>query len=283
MIGVFDSGFGGLTIHRALINAMPDKDFVYLGDNRNAPYGTRPPIEVLTLTCAGIDQMFSQGCNLVIVACNTASVVALRWIQQQWLPARQKQDGIRRNAIGIVVPTIEEATGVSWDGAARDAGRTRQGGTIAVFATQRTVDTGNYPFEISKRRPDLHVVQQACPNLAGAIEAGAEQAQLRDMIAGYVAELNARDLQGRAPDGVILGCTHYPLVADIFAEMLPAGVPIIHQPEATAHALPGYLAKHPEYAVSAGGKRLFLSTGYSAGALPLIEKFWGEPIAFQNI
>lgn len=279
MIGVFDSGFGGLTIHHALIDALPEKDFVYLGDNRNAPYGTRPPIEVLTLTCAGLETLFAEGCTLVIVACNTASVVALRWIQQQWLPARIKKDGIKRNAIGIVVPTIEAATGVQWHGEAKEEG----GGTIAVFATSRTVDTGNYPFEIRKRRPDIKVVQQACPQLAGAIEAGAPRAELQAMVKGYVQELENRELGGHAPDSVILGCTHYPLVADLFAENLPAGVPIIHQPQATAAALKGYLEKHPEYEVTATGKRLFLSTGFAENALPLIEKFWGGKLEFRTL
>ena len=121
MIGVFDSGFGGLTVHHALIKALPAQDFVYLGDNRNAPYGTRPPIEVLNLTCLGIDRLFQEGCTLVIVACNTASVVTLRWIQQQWLPTRMRVDGIKRNAIGVVVPTIEEATGSSRESKKRTA------------------------------------------------------------------------------------------------------------------------------------------------------------------
>lgn len=279
MIGVFDSGFGGLTIHHALINALPEKDFVYLGDNRNAPYGTRPPIEVLTLTCAGLETLFEKGCTLVVVACNTASVVALRWIQQQWLPERVRKDGIQRNAIGIVVPTIEAATGVQWHGDPREQG----GGTIAVFATQRTVDTGNYPFEIRKRRPDITVVQQACPRLAGAIEAGAPRAELQDLVKKYVHELEQRDLGGKAPDSVILGCTHYPLVADIFAENLPPNVPIIHQPEATAAALRPYLDKHPEYIIGGSGKRIFLSTGYSPDALPLIEKFWGGKLEFTTV
>lgn len=280
MIGVFDSGFGGLTIHHALINALPDMDFVYLGDNKNAPYGTRPPIEVLTLTCAGIDRLFAEGCTLVIVACNTASVVALRWIQQHWLPARQKEDGIRRNAIGIVVPTIEAATGLSWHEETKHSGA-EDASVIAVFATARTVETGTYPFEIRKRRPDIKVVQQACPDLATAIETGAPRAHIRGLIHRYVGALG-ENLGGRKLDSVILGCTHYPLVADIFAEELPPAVPIIHQPEATAAALKGYLAHHPEYKTTSTGKRLFLSTGYAADALPLIEKFWGGKISFQN-
>jgi glutamate racemase len=269
MIGVFDSGFGGLTVHRALIEALPERDFVYLGDNRNAPYGARPPIEVLNLTCAALDRLFDAGCTLAIVACNTASVVALRWIQQQWLPARRHEDGVARNAIGIVVPTIEAA-----------AAETKQASTIAVFATRRTVVSGCYPDEIRKRRPDITVVQQACPELAGSIERGAPRGDLRALVDRYVGEL----LQSveKAPDGVILGCTHYPLVADLFAEALPGGVPIIHQPEATARALKVYLERHPEYDGGTGGRRMFLSTGFPSEALPLIEKFWGEKLPFRQ-
>jgi glutamate racemase len=270
MIGVFDSGFGGLTVHRALIEALPERDFVYLGDNRNAPYGAKPPIEVLNLTCAGLERLFAEGCTLAILACNTASVVALRWIQQQWLPARRREDGVPRNVIGIVAPTIEAATELA--GPAR---------TIAVFATRRTVETECYPIEVRKRRPDLTVVQQACPDLAGAIEQGAPRDDLRCLVERYVAEL--RQAVESTPGHVILGCTHYPLVADIFAAALPGGVPIIHQPEATAVALKSYLDRHPEYDTPGTGCRRFLSTGFSVDALPLIERFWGAGLVFERV
>lgn len=279
MIGVFDSGFGGLTVHRALIEALPERDFVYLGDNRNAPYGVRPPIDVLTLTCAALERLFAEGCTLAVVACNTASTVALRWIQQQWLPVRQRDDGIARNVLGIVVPTIEAATGIGWDegGAVPD---TNQACTIAVFATRRTVETGCYPIEIGKRRPDITVAQQACPELAGSIEQGLPRHALRALVDRYVSEL-LRKL-GAAPDRVILGCTHYPLVADLFAAALPSGVRMIHQPDATARALKAYLGRHPEYDGSHAGRRTFLSTGFSTQALPLIEKFWGNKVPFAQ-
>jgi glutamate racemase len=270
MIGVFDSGFGGLTVHRALVEALPGRDFIYLGDNRNAPYGTRPPIEVLNLTCAALERLFAEGCRLVVVACNTASVVALRWIQQQWLPARRCEDGIPRNVIGIVVPTIEAATGV----------KVEERSTIAILATRRTVESRCYPIEIGKRRPDITVVQQACPELAGSIENGAPRGDISALVDRYVSEL--RQAVNGKPYSVILGCTHYPLVADVFAAALPDGVPIIHQPEATARALELYLSRHPEYDAGNTGKRLFLSTGYSSDALPLIERFWGESLPFQQ-
>lgn len=278
MIGVFDSGFGGLTVHRALIEALPERDFVYLGDHRNAPYGVRPPIEVLNLTCAALERLFAEGCTLAVVACNTASTVALRWIQQQWLPVRRRDDGVPRNVIGIVVPTIEAATGIRWadDGAAGQA--TRHSGTIAVFGTRRTVESDCYPVEIRKRRPDLTVVQQACPELAGSIERGLPRGDLRALVDRYAAELLEK--LGGAPECVILGCTHYPLVADLFGAALPPDVRMIHQPEATAHALKAYLDRHPEYDGSRGGRRRFLSTGFSVQALPLIERFWGDKVPF---
>jgi glutamate racemase len=278
MIGVFDSGFGGLTVHRALIEAMPGRDFVYLGDNRNAPYGVRPPIEVLNLTCAALERLFAEGCTLAVVACNTASTVALRWIQQQWLPVRRRDDGMARNAIGIVVPTIEAATGTGRDEDGTAVEETKPSSTIAVFATRRTVESDCYPIEIRKRRPDLTVVQQACYELAGSIERGVPRRDLQVLVERYVNELLGK--LGAAPECVILGCTHYPLVADLFAAALPPGVRMIHQPEATARALKAYLDRHPEYDGSHAGRRTFLSTGYPAEALPLIEKFWGDKVPF---
>ena len=269
MIGVFDSGFGGLTVHRALIEALPERDFVYLGDNRNAPYGVRSPIDVLNLTCAAIERLFAEGCTLAVVACNTASTVALRWIQQQWLPVRLRDDGVPRNVIGIVVPTIEAATLIQ---------QTERSSTIAVFATRRTVESGCYPTEILKRRPDITVLQQACPDLAGSIERGQSRDCLRELVDRYVGEMLTR--LGRAPECAILGCTHYPLIADLFNAALPAGVRMIHQPEATAHALKRYLDRHPEYDGSRAGVRKFLSTGFSAEALALVEKFWGASVPF---
>src|SRR5579884_1155596 len=273
MIGIFDSGFGGLTVHRAVIDALPERAFVYLGDNQNAPYGIRPPIDILNLTCAALDRLFAEGCTLVVLACNTASTVALRWIQQQWLPVRQREDRIPRNVIGIVVPTIEAATGIAWDDHGAAVQQTIESSTIAVFATRRTVETDCYPIEIRKRRPDIRVVQQACPELAGSIERGVPRRDLARLVERYVSELLTK--LPAEPDRVILGCTHYPLVADLFAAALPFGVQMIYQPDAIARALKTYLARHPEYDTSYAGRRKFLSTGFCPEALPLIERFWG--------
>jgi glutamate racemase len=270
MIGVFDSGFGGLTVHRALIEALPARDFVYLGDNKNAPYGLRPPIEVLNLTCAAVDRLFAEGCTLAVIACNTASTVALRWMQQQWLPTRFA-DGIARNVIGIVVPTIEAAVA---------SASLTSPGTIAIFATSRTVETECYPAEIRKRRPEMTVVQQACPALAGSIERGLSRAELCAMVDAYVREMLEK--VPAPPELVILACTHFPLVADLFAAALPPGVRIVHQPDSTARALRLYLDRHPEYDRPGAGRRRFLSTGFSPQALPLVERFWGSSIPFVH-
>lgn len=281
MIGVFDSGFGGLTVYRALVEALPDRDFVYLGDNRNAPYGGRPPIEVLNLTCAALERLFEEGCTLIVVACNTASTVALRWIQQQWLPVQRNGNGVARNVLGVVVPTIEAATGIHWDEPGATSQQNERSLTVAVFATRRTVESNCYPSEIRKRRPAITVVQQACPELAGSIERGLPRRDLEALVNRYVNELLSK--LGAVPDCVILGCTHYPLVADLFTAALPSGVKMIHQPDATACALKDYLGRHPEYEGSHAGQRKFLSTGYSNEALPLIERFWGEKVPFQQV
>ena len=140
------------------------------------------------------------------------------------------------------------------------------------------METGCYPIEIRKRRPDITVVQQACPELAGSIERGLPRRDIRALVEQYVGELlHSIDT---TPDGVILGCTHYPLVADLFAAALPCGVRIINQPEATARALKFYLDRHPEYDAGHARRRMFLSTGFSSEALPLIEKFWGGKLPF---
>jgi glutamate racemase len=181
--------------------------------------------------------------------------------------------------IGIVVPTIEAATGIGWNHNGTAAQPAKPSSTIAVFATRRTVDSACYPVEIRKRRPDISVVQQACPELAGSIERGLPRSDLKALVDRYASELLTK--LETPPECVILGCTHYPLVADLFALALPPGVRMIHQPDATASALRAYLDSHPEYDASHAGRRKFLSTGFSTEALPLIEKFWGDKLPFS--
>ncbi|WP_207476259.1 glutamate racemase [Arenibaculum pallidiluteum] len=281
MIGVFDSGHGGLTVQRRLAETFPALSFLYLGDHANAPYGPRTGPEVLELTRAGVDLLFDRGCRLVILACNTAAAVALRKLQQEWLPERAPG----RRILGVLVPTVEAITGAPWRVETPPVGRVQDTRTVAIFATQRTVLSNSFPVEIAKRAPALRVVQQPCPELAGAIEAGAPEAALRTLVASYVDELLHR-LGGRMPDSVVLGCTHYPLVAGLFADRLP-GVQVLSQPDLVAESLAGYLERRPEYAGRDGGEgggvRRFLTTGDPARVSALAQRFFGRPMAFEPV
>lgn len=279
MIGVFDSGLGGLTILRALAARLPERNFLYLADHANAPYGNKSADEILDLTHANLNRLYKAGCRLAIIGCNTVSVVALRPVQRTWLPIHWPD----RNALGILVPTVEAITGIKWDAAPPpDPSPT---GTVAIFATARTVDSAVYPVEIAKRAPALNVLQHPCPALAGQIEAGASEDTLRHMIQRYVGELYARN-NGENPDWVILGCTHYALVTDLFRAALPASVPIISQPQAVAEGLAAYLARHPEFdpAPAAPGfpRCRFLTTGKAHIVTPLARRFIAQDYAFEE-
>ncbi|HYD32555.1 MAG TPA: aspartate/glutamate racemase family protein [Azospirillaceae bacterium] len=258
MIGVFDSGFGGLTIFESLAARRPDLDYVYLGDHANAPYGSRRPEDILEFTRQGAARLYDMGCRLAVVACNTASAVALHTLQQRWI--HHHYPG--RNLVGIIVPTIEAATQTPWTIKEPVYPQKYNRQTIAVFGTQRTVDSQAYPVEIHKRCPRVRVFQQACPELAGRIEDAAPRAELLGLIHSYCGEL-LRQLGGETPDYAILGCTHYPLVKDLFREALPPGVRLLCQPTAVADSFDDYLQRHPEYVGPLSGPplRRFLTTG----------------------
>lgn len=280
MIGVFDSGHGGLTVLRALTAALPDRRFVYLGDHGHAPYGERSPEEVYRLTVQGVDRLFGLGARLVILACNTASAVALRRLQQTWLPHAHPD----KRVLGVLVPMVEAITGMPWMAdvpAGRHAGEPR---TIGIFATSRTVDSGAYPREIGKRAPEVTVVQQACPDLARLIEADAPQETLAAAVRLYADGLMAQ-LRGVPPSAAMLGCTHYPLVRDLFAAALPPGVEILCQPSLTTLSLTAYLDRHPEMdAAGAGGAPpTFHTTGDPDRITPLATRFFGAPALFRHL
>ena len=280
MIGVFDSGFGGLTIHEALVRRLPGLSFTYLGDHRNAPYGGREPGEILDFTRDNVDRLFERGCRLVIIACNTASAVALHNLQSYWL-----QDAWPgRNILGIIVPTIEAATQVPWAINYPVYPQMYADHTVAVFATQRTVESGTYPVEINKRCPSVEVVQQACPELAGLIEAGAGPIRLRALIRGYVVSLLER-MAGRLPESAILGCTHYPLVKEMFREALPSGVRLLCQPSVVANSFEHYLKRHPEYLkeMPATPRRCYLTTGDPDTVTANSAGFLGRNILFEGL
>jgi len=279
MIGVFDSGHGGLTVLRALVARLPERTFLYLGDHGHAPYGERTGAEIYDLTRANVTRLFDRGCGLVLLACNTAAAVALRRLQQDWLPSAYPE----RRVLGVFVPMVEAVTQVPWQREAPPRG-TSESAVVGVFATRRTVASGAYPREIARRAPRIRVVQHACPGLVDLIEAGAATAKLEAAISAHVAGCMAQ-LDGVAPDSVILGCTHYPRAAECFAKALPAGVPIHSQPELVADSLAAYLARHPELDPPATPRAAteFLTTGDPATAASLAKRFFGAALRFQKV
>ena len=278
-IGVFDSGVGGLTVHRELTRRFPDRDFVYLADQANAPYGGRGGEDIVDLTRAGCERLFEAGANVIVLACNTASAIALRRLQQTWVPEARARHGRPINVLGIIVPTIEAATGLPWTYEAERRGDKIEALEITgVFCTAATAMSRVYEIEIDKRREDLAVFSEPCPGLAGLIELGAPAEELEVVVRDHVDALRRRI--GRHPDKAILGCTHYEIVADLFAAALPDGTPVIHQPSAVADALDRYFARHPEYALGGSGRRDFLTTGKPGSQSDMVAQFWGAPLTF---
>jgi glutamate racemase len=283
-IGVFDSGVGGLSVHRTLVERLPTADLIYLSDQANMPYGGKPGEAIVDLTRAGCERLFAEGCDLVVLGCNTASAIALRRLQQTWLPGYRREIGRQVNVLGIIVPTIEAATGLPWTHEAQrfainDGEKAEQVEVLGIFSTSATAASRVYEIEIDKRRPDLAVFSEPCPRLARMIETSAGQAELAAEIEGHVAALARRI--GRPPDRAVLGCTHYEIVADLFRAALPAGTPLIHQPDATAGAIERYFERHPEYDPGSAGLRRFLTTGAPGRQNGLVSTFWGGPLAFE--
>ncbi|MFI4935847.1 MAG: glutamate racemase [Caulobacterales bacterium] len=279
-IGVFDSGIGGLTVHHALVRRLPSADFVYLADQANTPYGGRPGEEIVDLTRAGCERLFGHGCDLIVLACNTAAAVALRRLQQTWLPGYRRALGRPVNVLGIIVPTIEAATGVPWTHELeRRTEKLERLDILGIFSTPATAISRVYEIEIAKRSDAVAVFSEPCPSLARLIETGAADAELKPIVEDHAMRLARRI--GRPPDRAILGCTHYEIIADLFRAALPPGTPLIHQPDATADAIERYLAAHPEYAPGNSGARRFLTTGQPGVRNGLVERFWGSPLMFE--
>lgn len=280
MIGVFDSGLGGLTVLRALSERFPHLSFVYLGDHANVPYGNRPSGEVFELTRGGVERLFRSGCRLVLLGCNTATAVAARRLQREWLP----QSGYAgHNVLGIVAPTVEAATQTPWAVSTPQYPQKYNSELIAVFGTRRTITSGVYPQEIRKRCPRVQVEQQVCPDLAGAIEEGRPKAELDRLVARAAEEL-MQATNGEAPNRAILGCTHYALIEHIFRKHLPKSTRIMSQPEIVADSLEDYLARHPEYAEKTPGRSVtLLTTGDPARINECAQIFWPEANHFRRL
>lgn len=272
MIGFFDSGSGGLTIMEGCRKVMPDASFVYLGDHANAPYGHRDNQAIVDLTKAGVDALFKQGCTLVVLACNTAAAVALKTLQQEWLP--QAWPG--RNILGVLVPMVEAVSGVAWADEQPSQESAKDVRNIILFATRKTVESGAYAEELAKRAPNLTLIQKACPGLVDAIEGGAGQLPLAGLVKGYVDEA-CEDIGDGRLDAAVLGCTHFPMVEHLFRQALGADVPLYSQPDVVAEALVRYIAAHPEYEIKAGRVTRLLSTSPQKDIMN-----WGEGQASQE-
>jgi glutamate racemase len=227
-IGIFDSGYGGLTVLKSIVEKLPAYDFIYLGDNARAPYGNRSFETVYEYTRECVQWFFSKGCPLVILACNTASAKALRTIQQQDLV----ESGTKNRVLGVIRPTTEIA------------GILSKTGKVGILATSGTVLSASYALEIKKFFPQVEVFQEACPLWVPLIENNEHQDKGADyFIKKYVDALLA---QSPGIDTIILGCTHYPLMIDKLRNYVPAGIQLIAQGEIVAESLAKYLHNHPE-------------------------------------
>jgi glutamate racemase len=279
MIGVFDSGLGGLTVLRALVERFPHLPFIYLGDHAHVPYGDRTSEEVIALTRQGTEALFSTGCKLVLLGCNTATAVAARRLQREWLPSSRWRG---HNVLGIVAPTVEAATQTPWAVSSPQYPQKYNTDLIAVFGTTRTITSGVYPEEIRKRCPKVTVVQQVCARLAGAIEEEAPEAELDRLVAEGIRGM-LEQTGGVPPHRAILGCTHFPLVEHLFHRHLPPFTRILSQPAVVADSFEDYLARHPHYVAGArGGSLVLLTTGRPAEISARARVFWPEVAAFER-
>ncbi|UTW55002.1 glutamate racemase [Kordiimonas sp. SCSIO 12610] len=262
MIGVFDSGSGGLTVLEALQKQFPNQDFIYLGDHANAPYGHRSNEQIVEFTKAGVDTLMQNGCKLVILACNTAAAVALRTLQQNWLEHAHPGKRI----LGVLVPMVEAITGVPWSKTSAHLENHPPHKNIAVFATRKTIESKAYDQEVRKRAPGITLFSKACPGLVDAIEGGAGDLPVKGLISGYVQELLAKH---NNIDAALLGCTHFPLVKSYFEEALGKNIKLLSQPTVVAEALQSYLQAHPEFAASGDGITKIMTTGNVASTTAL--------------
>ena len=226
-IGIFDSGYGGLTILRAIRDQLPQYDFIYLGDNARSPYGTRSFDTVYQYTKQCVEWLFSKQCPLVILACNTASAKAIKNIQRKDMFEKKK-----KNVLGVIRPTAEVI------------GNFSRTGRIGILGTKGTIQSGSYLMEINKFFPDASVYQQACPLWVTLLENNEQDSGG----AAYFIERDINELleQCAEIDTILLGCTHYPLLIDKIKKYLPKGIQLVSQGDIIAKKLEDYLNRHPE-------------------------------------
>jgi glutamate racemase len=267
-LGIFDSGFGGLTVYRAVRERLPRYDCVYLGDNARAPYGHRSFETVHRFTAEAVRFLFARDCVLVVVACNTASAKALRTVQQRLLPSLAPD----RRVLGIIRPSVEAL-------AADDACR-----TVALWATPGTVSSDSYALELAKLRPGLRLVQVACPLLVPLVENGELAGDGLDYFVRQYWERTAASAGGSV-DALLLACTHYPLLLPAIRAVVPPAVRVLSQGEIVAPSLEDYLRRHPEIEtrLSRGGATEFLTTDVGESFDRLAELFLGHAVASARV
>lgn len=266
-IGVFDSGYGGLTVLREIVKKLPAYDYIYLGDNARTPYGTRSFETVYQYTLECVKHFFAMGCRLVILACNTASAKALRTIQQNDLP--RIDPGLR--VLGVIRPTTEII------------GKVSRTGHIGILGTKGTVTSCSYPIEIAKFFPELKVYQQSCPLWVPLVE----NYEYNTPGADYFIEKDIRELLAQSPeiDAILLACTHYPLLINKIRQFTPPHVTILSQGEIVADSLADYLHRHPEIEqfCSKGGKRIFYTTDSTEDFNQHASMFFGQPVESRHL
>jgi glutamate racemase len=243
MIGVFDSGLGGLTILREFLSLLPQYDYMYLGDNARAPYGNRSHETIKQYTEEGLLYLINRGCSLVIIACNTASCSVLRELQEQYLVKPKIKD---KKILGVIRPMVEEAAEIT------------KNGHIGVVGTRATINSKSYETELQKINPELKVDGQPCPLLVPLIEEGwADKPETRMILKKYL-----RSLKNGNIDTLILGCTHYPFLYKEFCRIMGKNVKVPHPGEIVAKKLKDYLARHPEIEskLTKNEKRFYLTT-----------------------
>ncbi len=267
-VGVFDSGLGGLTVLDAIAKAMPDLPLIYFGDNAHAPYGVRDADDIFDLTTASVTKMFEAGCNLVIIACNTASAAALRRMQEGWVPNDKR-------VLGVFVPLIEALTERQWG----DNSPPREVATkhVALFATPATVASRAFQRELAFRAIGVDVEAQACGGVVDAIEDG-------DMILAEAlvrSHVDALKRKMPRPEAAILGCTHYPLMEEVFQDALGPEVSVFSQAALVAASLADYLERHPGM-LGEGRENRFLTTGDPARVSVHATQFLRRKITFEQ-
>ncbi|WP_276504337.1 glutamate racemase [Terrimonas pollutisoli] len=266
-IGVFDSGYGGLTVLKEIIHKLPQYDYLYLGDNARAPYGNRSFDTVYHYTLQCVKWFFEHGCSLVILACNTASAKALRTIQQNDLPKIAPE----KRVLGVIRPTTEIIGSFS------------ETNSIGILATNGTVASNSYPIEIAKFFPGLKVYQEACPMWVPLVENNEFESHGAD----YFVKKNLKTIfeKGNTIDVLLLACTHYPLLREKIQEYLPVGVKLVSQGEIVAESLEDYLLRHPEIetACSKNGERSFYTTDSTEDFDNHATIFFGEMVRSQHL